>query len=303
MRALITGGKGFVGHWLASWLREQGDDVVVADKETDVADQAAITAAVERSAPEAIYHLAALAHVGDSWSSPGEVLRVNVLGTAGVLAAARTAAPEARVLAVSSAEVYGIVTPDELPIGEDVPVRPVTPYAASKAAAEQVALQAWRGYRQPVVVVRPFNHVGPGQGPNFAVSALARRIVEARRTGAETMPVGNLDTRRDFTDVRDVVRAYRSLAIEGEAGGIYNVCSGRDVSIGEVAERLLALSGATLQLVADPELVRPVDVPVLRGDPTRLEAAIGWKPAITLDDTLRDVLDYWSSALEATAAP
>lgn len=303
MRALITGGKGFVGHWLAAWLSQQGDEVVVIDKETDVADQAAITAAVARAAPEAIYHLAAMAHVGDSWSSPGEVLRVNVLGTAGLLAAARTAAADARVLVVSSAEVYGIVTPADLPIGEGAPVQPVTPYAASKAAAEQVALQAWRGYGQPVVVVRPFNHVGPGQGPNFAVSALARRIVEAQRAGAESMPVGNLGTRRDFTDVRDVVRAYRSLVVEGEAGEIYNVCSGQDVSIGEVAERLLALSGATLRLVTDPELVRPVDVPVLRGDPAKLEAAIGWRPAIALDDTLRDVLDHWSSALAASDAP
>ena len=302
VRALITGGKGFVGHWLAAWLRQEGDEVMVLDKETDVADQPVITAAVAGAAPDAIYHLAAMTHVGESWSDPTEVLRVNVLGTAGLLAAARTAAPEARVLVVSSAEVYGIVSPDELPIGEEAPVRPVTPYAASKAAAEQVALQAWRGYRQPVVLVRPFNHVGPGQGPNFAVSALARRIVEARRTGAETLAVGNLDPRRDFTDVRDVVRAYRSLANEGEPGEVHNVCSGRDVSIGEVAERLLALSGASLRLVVDPELVRPVDVPVLRGDPASLEAAIGWKPAIALDDTLRDVLDYWSSALEATAA-
>jgi len=301
VRALITGGKGFVGHWLAAWLVEQGDDVVVIDKETDVADQPAITAAVERAAPDAVYHLAALAHVGESWSSPGEVLRVNVLGTAGVLAAARTAAPAARVLVVSSAEVSGATTADELPIGESTPVRPVTPYAASKAAAEQVALQAWRGFGQPVVVVRPFNHVGPGQGPTFAVSALARRIVEASRDGADHIPVGNLGARRDFTDVRDVVRAYRSLVTDGEPGEVYNVCSGRDVSIAEVAERLLALTGASLRLVTDPELVRPVDVPVVRGDPSKLVAAVGWRPVLALDDTLRDVVLHWSSALEAAA--
>ncbi len=196
MRALITGGRGFVGNWLAAHLRDQGDDVVAIDLETDVADQAALGPVVAEAAPEAIYHLAARTHVGESWQQPAEVLRVNVLGTAAVLAAARQLPTTPTVLVVSSAEVYGVVTPGDLPLTEDSPVAPVTPYAASKAAAEQVALQAWRGYGQPVIVVRPFNHVGPGQGPNFAVSALARRIVEARRTGATEMAVGTLTSRR-----------------------------------------------------------------------------------------------------------
>ena len=199
------------------------------------------------------------------------------------------------MLVVSSAEVYGAVQPVDLPLTEHSPVAPVTPYAASKAAAEQVALQAWRGYGQPVVVVRPFNHVGPGQSPNFAVSALARRIVEARRAGAGRLAVGTLTTRRDFTDVRDVVKAYRLLIEQGAPGAVYNVCSGHDVAVSEVAARLLALAGADLELVTDPDLVRPVDVPVLRGDLSRLEATTGWKPEIPLDDTLHDVLEYWDS--------
>jgi GDP-4-dehydro-6-deoxy-D-mannose reductase len=293
VRALITGGRGFVGNWLSAHLREHGDEVVPIDIETDIADQAALDPVVAGAAPDAVYHLAARTHVGESWEVPAEVLRVNVLGTAAVLAAARRLPTSPTVLVVSSAEVYGSVRPEQLPLTERSPVAPVTPYAASKAAAEQVAMQAWRGYGQRVVVVRPFNHVGPGQAPTFAVAALARRIVEARRTGAGTLAVGTLTTRRDFTDVRDVVKAYRLLIDHGEPGAVYNVCSGHEVAVSDVAARLLALAGCELELVTDLDLVRPVDVPVLRGDPSLLEAATGWKPDIPLEDTLRDVLAYW----------
>jgi GDP-4-dehydro-6-deoxy-D-mannose reductase len=235
-----------------------------------------------------------MTHVGESWEDPSQVLRVNVLGTAEVLAAARTR-PQARVLVVSSAEVYGVVTAEQLPLGESTPTAPASPYAASKLAAEAVALQAWRGYRQPVIVVRPFNHIGPGQSPNFFVPALAKRIVEARRSGAGSLRVGTLTTRRDFTDVRDVVAAYRLLIEKGAPGEVYNVCSGRDVAMSDVAAQLLALAGADLTLETDPELVRPVDVPVLRGDAGRLHAATGWRPSIPLATTLADVLASWEA--------
>jgi GDP-4-dehydro-6-deoxy-D-mannose reductase len=295
MRALITGGKGFVGHWLAAHLKDAGDEVVVIDIETDVADGDAVRKVVTEAQPEAIYHLAAMTHVGESWENPSQVLKVNVLGTAELLAAARTVATPPVVLVVSSAEVYGVVTPAQLPLREDTPTAPATPYAASKLAAEAVALQAWRGYRQPVIVVRPFNHIGPGQSPNFAVPALAKRIVEARKAGTRSLRVGTLTTRRDFTDVRDVVVAYRSLILSGVAGTIYNVCSGRDVAISDVADELLTLAKANLELVIDPELVRPVDVPVLRGDASLLHAATGWAPSIPLSTTLADVLASWES--------
>ncbi len=295
MRALITGGKGFVGQWLAAHLKDRGDEVAVIDIETDVADGPAVRRVMADVEPDAIYHLAAMTHVGESWDSPSQVLRVNVLGTAEILAAARALPVSPRVLVVSSAEVYGVVDPDQLPLDEDTPTAPASPYAASKLAAEAVALQAWRGYGQPVIVVRPFNHIGPGQSPNFFVSALAKRIVDARRSGADSLRVGTLTTRRDFTDVRDVVAAYRLLMEKGSPGGVYNVCSGIDIAMSEVAALLLELAGADLRLETDPSLVRPVDVPVLRGDAGRLHDAAGWQPVIPLATTLADVLASWEA--------
>jgi GDP-4-dehydro-6-deoxy-D-mannose reductase len=294
VRSLITGGRGFVGNWLADHLRREGDDVVVIDREVEVTDPAAVLAAVTAAAPDAIYHLAALTHVGDSWEEPLRVLEVNVLGTAVLLAAARQCGTSPRILVTSSAEVYGAITdPARLPLTEQSATAPLTPYAASKLAAEALTAQAFLGHGQHVVTVRPFNHIGPGQTPQFAVPALAKRIVEADRRGSPTIPVGNLSARRDFTDVRDVVRAYRLLVETGEPGAVYNVCSGRDVAIGEIADRLLELAGASLEFEIDPALVRPVEVPVLRGDPGRLAGATGWKPEIPLEQTLDDVLAYW----------
>jgi GDP-4-dehydro-6-deoxy-D-mannose reductase len=294
VRSLITGGRGFVGTWLADHLREQGDDVVAIDYEVDVTDPVALLDAVTAAAPDAIYHLAALTHVGDSWKDPLAVLQVNVIGTAALLAAARQCGTDPRVLVTSSAEVYGAVTdPSLMPLDELTPTAPLTPYAASKLAAEVLIGQAFRGHGQAAIVVRPFNHIGPGQVPNFAVPALAKRIVEADRRGDPSIAVGNLAARRDFTDVRDVVRAYRLLIESGTPGEVYNVCSGHDVAIEEVANTLLRLAGTSLGFEIDPTLTRPVEVPVLRGNPTRLQQATGWKPEIPLDQTLADVLEYW----------
>jgi GDP-4-dehydro-6-deoxy-D-mannose reductase len=290
VRALVTGGRGFVGTWLADHLRSCGDEVVAIDHEVDVTDPAAVRAALSGAAPDAVYHLAALSHVGASWSDPGAAMRVNAIGTVNVLDAARRLDAPPVVLVTSSAEVYGIVPVDRLPVGEAQPLAPVTPYAASKVAAEYAGVQANLAHGLTVIRVRPFNHVGPGQSTDFVVPALARRIVDAGREGTAAMRVGNLAARRDLTDVRDVVRAYRMLVTKGDPGGVYNVCSGRDVAIEDVARRLLRLAGAELELVTDPELFRPVDVPVVRGDPGRLRDATGWAPEIDLDATLSDVL-------------
>lgn len=297
MRSLITGGRGFVGTWLADHLRSCGDDVVQIDQEVEITDPAALLAAVRAAAPDAIYHLAAMTHVGQSWDEPLRVLEVNVVGTGALLAAARECGTGPTVLVTSSAEVYGAVTdPARLPLTEESPTAPLSPYAASKLAAEALCVQAWLGHGQHVVMVRPFNHIGPGQSPNFAVSALSKRIVDAERSGATEIAVGNLTARRDFTDVRDVVRSYRRLVESGTPGEVYNVCSGKDVSIQEIADRLLAQAGSSVRLVQDPSLMRPVEVPVLRGDPSRLTAATGWAPELPLDQTLADVLGHWRAA-------
>ncbi len=301
MRVFVTGGHGFVGKWLRAHLEECGDEVDAPDESVDVTDAEHLGEAVSAWRPDAVYHLAALAHVGESWNDPAEVFRVNALGSLNLLEACRRCPSPPVVLLVGTAEVYGAVRPEELPLTESSPLRPATPYAVSKVAAEFLGLQAHLGYGLPVISVRAFNHVGPGQSPTFAVSALARRVVEAERSGSPTLRVGNLSARRDFTDVRDVVRAYRLLVEKGVPGTVYNVCSGRDVAIEDVARRLLDLAGLDLELSPDPSLQRPVDVPVLRGDASRLRSTTGWSPLIDIDDTLGEVLDDWRHELSRTA--
>ena len=291
MRVLVTGGHGFVGTWLRAHLEDAGDEVIAPGEGFDVTEPASVHEALAAARPEAVYHLAGLAHVGRSWDEPEEFFRVNATGTLHVLEGARRCSPVPRVLVVSSAEVYGAVKVEEVPLAESAPLRPVSPYAASKAAAELLAVYAHLGRDVPTVRARPFNHIGPGQSPHFVVPALATRIKEAVATGRNRLAVGNLSPRRDLTDVRDVVRAYRLLVERGEPGEAYNVCSGRGVVVEDVVHRLMALAGADLDVVADPDLVRPVDVPVLVGDPSRLRAATGWAPRIALDDTLRAVLE------------
>lgn len=299
MRALVTGAGGFVGRHLTPHLVAEGDEVVALAEGVDVADGPAVAAAVAEAAPDVVYHLAGWAHVGESWQHATEVVRVNVLGTSAVLEACRRA-DVGRILVVGSADAYGGFTPEDLPLREELPLRPVTPYGASKAAAEVLALQAHRA-GAGVVLTRSFNHTGAGQHTSFVVPALARRIVEAEAAGGGEVRVGNLSAKRDLLDVEDVVRAYRVLALRGEAGQAYNVCSGVAVPVEEMARRLAGLSGTELRLVVDPELVRAVDVPVVVGDGSRLQA-LGWRPRVPLAETLRRVLDDQRQALAAVQA-
>jgi GDP-4-dehydro-6-deoxy-D-mannose reductase len=293
VRALITGSEGFVGRHLTNHLTACGDDVVGIDRTTgvDLLDSGALAAAIRDADPDAVYHLGGWSDVGASWQAPVEALRVNAEGTLNVLQACRDR--DARVLVVSSADIYGKVTLGELPLTEESPVRPVSPYAASKVAADMIALQAWLGYGLEVMRVRAFNHLGPGQANAFVAPALAERIARCEIDGREEVTVGNLTPRRDFTDVRDVVRAYRALVCDGEPGEAYNVCSGADIAIAELAERLVALARRPVRLEGDPTLQRPVDVPVLRGDHTKLTKATGWEPQIPLDVTLAAIMDEW----------
>ncbi len=294
MRAAVTGSSGFVGRHLVAHLRGLGDEVVTLDRTgeppVDVTDARRVRDVLRAARPDAVYHLAALSHVGESWGAPAIVFRVNAEGTLSVLRAAADAGVE-RVLVVGSADEYGVVDADDLPITEDAAVRPVTPYGASKAAADVIALQAFVGDGLGTVRVRAFNHTGPGQSSTMLVPGLAARIAAAERLGTREISVGSLDVVRDITDVRDVVRAYRLLVEHATPGDAYNVCSGRGVSVREVAEAMVEMSDVPLDLVVDPELVRPVEAPRLIGSPAKLCAATGWQPEIPLEQTLRDVLD------------
>ena len=299
MRTFVTGGGGFAGTWLCKYLQDQGDQVVAPPlAEMDVTDLGSVRTRLSMAGPEVVYHLAAFTHVGQSWDKPDEVFRINSVGTLNVLEAARSQPTPPRVVIVSSAEVYGKVNPSDVPIDEDVPMRPLTPYAASKVASEYIGIQANLGYGLDVIRVRPFNHIGPGQSPDFAVSALAKRIVEAQHAGTKAISVGNLTPRRDFTDVRDVVRAYRAIATYGESGDVYNVCSGQDMAIGDLVAKLIELCEADISLEVDPKLQRPADTPVLRGDRTKIGKVTGWEPSISLEESLRSVIEFWRTNLK-----
>jgi len=299
VRALVTGAGGFVGVHLVRHLEEQGDDVIQLERNIDgidIADADALTDAVVAAKPEAVYHLAGAADVGGSWTAPRETFIANALGTLNVLEASREAGAE-RVLAVTSADVYGRVTEDELPLDETQPLRPVSPYAASKVAADALAQQAWLGHKLPVVRVRAFNHLGPGQSDRFVAPSLAARIARNERDGGDDVPIGNMTPLRDVTDVRDVVRAYRLLVDAGEPGAVYNVCRGAAVSVEQIARALLGMAARPMRLVSDPALQRPVDIPVLVGDNGELRRTTGWEPTIPLEQTLADVLADWRTRL------
>ena len=291
MRALVTGSQGFVGKHLIAHLRASGDEVEGIDRERDVTDEESMREIFESFHPDVTYHLAALTHVGESWEHASEFTRVNVVGTQRVLDAAFAAVPTSTTIVVSSSEVYGVVREEDLPIRESFRVAPANPYSSSKVEAERVAHDVVRARAQRVIVVRPFNHLGPGQAPNFVVPALVSRLLDARERGEVEIPVGDLTTRRDFTDVRDVVRAYRLLALVGVAGETYNVASGHDVALLDIANQLVHLLAPETKLVVDATLLRPNDVPVFRGSFEKLHDATGWSPQIPLHVSLGAVVD------------
>ena len=291
MKALVTGASGFVGGYLGAHLESEGDEVVGLDRVDglDITDRQNVADMFAKHEPEVVYHLAALSHVGESWGAPQAVIETNVIGTLNVLDAARATGAR-RVLVIGSAEEYGMVTGPPHALTEDEPLRPCTPYGASKVAAGFLALQAFLGTGLETIRVRAFNHTGPGQPPRFLVAALAHRVAETERNAGDTIAVGNLTPVREVNDVRDIVRAYRLLMRHGTAGDVYNVCGGVGISVREVAEQLVAKAARPLTLRVDPALSRPADVPVLFGDPSKLMAATGWHPEYTLENTLTDML-------------
>jgi GDP-4-dehydro-6-deoxy-D-mannose reductase len=313
VRALITGASGFAGAWLCRECTAAGDDVIALSRRGSVPDGCgrglavdlleadALTDVVRSVAPDVVYHLAALSSVGRSWQAPARTLGDNVGSAVNLLEAVRLGVPEARVVWVSSCEVYG--EPASLPIRESAPMAPANPYAVSKATGELLCDVYTASYRLNIVRARPFSHSGPGQRPIFLLSSLARQVAEGRRAGAARLRIvtGNPDTRRDFTDVRDIVRAYRLLG-EGSDGGVYNVSSGRSVS---AAGQLTLLSELVeplqIEHVVDRSQVRAHEVMDLRGDHSRLTGATGWEPEIPFRQTMADTLAWWEAELAREA--
>jgi GDP-4-dehydro-6-deoxy-D-mannose reductase len=280
---LVTGAQGFVGGHLLDQLGGRSLPVDV-----DVTDAKAVMRAIAASAPSAVVHLAAISSVGDSWEEPGETWRVNTVGTVNVLEAVRLEAPAARILVASTGEVYGRA--EEIPTREDAPRAPISPYAASKAAAELAAEQARRA-GVDVVVARAFQHEGPGRDERFAIGSWSSQIARAEEAGGGTVLVGDLSAQRDITDVRDVCRAYVLLLDPAVPADTYNVASGRAVEMREVLELLVGLAERPVEIEPDPQRLRPSELPVVSGDPSRLQAATGWSPRIPLEQTLADALD------------
>jgi len=293
VKAVVTGAHGFVGRHLTDHLTAQGSRVVSLDvdddRPVDITDRESVMRRITDEAPYVVFHLAARSHVGASWTDGDLLVEVNVEGTRAVVDACVAAGID-RLLVVGSAEQYGAVDPSSVPITEDTPCRPLSPYGRTKVEAERIALSAYQEHGLSVVCTRAFNHTGPGQSPAFLVPGLASRIAAAEHEGGDEITLGNGDPVRDFCDVRDVVRAYALLAVNGAPGETYNVCSGRGMRVGDVAAELVARARRPLRIVTASDLVRPVDVPVLVGDPTKLVTATNWRAAYSLADTLDAVL-------------
>ena len=323
MKVLITGVAGFVGGHLVEFLRAEHPQVEVFGLtrphgslppglgagirvlEADLADPAALETILEIAAPDRIVHLAGQSSVQHSWLDPGGTLRTNVMGFVNLVDALRRRGARAQMLVVGSAEEYGAASPGDLPLGEHAPLRPNSPYAVSKAAQGLLALEYARGGGPPAVCTRTFHHTGPGRGEAFAESSFARQIAEIEQgLRAPVILVGNLEAVRDYTDVRDVVRAYWAL-LEAPAppGEVYNVCSGQGRRIRDLLDVLLGHARVAVEVRVDQERLRPADIPAQVGDPTKLKRATGWQPRLPLERSLLDLLEDWRSRAAAAAPP
>lgn len=323
MRVLITGIDGFVGSHAADLLVAEGAEVhgtilrfdelrniahlksSLTLHQADITNPGRVDELVQTIRPERILHIAGQAFVPASMSNPMQTFQVNLIGGLSILDAARktktATGTSPAVLVVTSGETYGRVAPDRLPITEDHPFSPTTPYAASKAALDIIALQYASSFGVEVIVVRPFNHAGPRQSPSFVVSDFARQFAEiSLQKRRPVLHVGNITAKRDFTDVRDVVKAYWKLFDKQSDHTAFNVCSGHSVEIREVLAMLREASGLQVEIVQEQQRVRPYDVAVVSASYSRLHAATGWKPEIPLSTTIADTYTYWMNELRST---
>jgi GDP-4-dehydro-6-deoxy-D-mannose reductase len=304
MRALVIGAAGFVGKYLVEHLLEQGDQVFAGTlKEpipqlpdttfsVDITDAGSAAELIQRSRPEVVYHLAGISFVPEAEQNFDKTLLVNVGGTNNVLRQAHLFSKETKVVFVSSAEVYGQVKPDDLPIRESTPLRPANNYSLSKRMAELLAERYVRQGALKCTIVRPFNHIGPGQDPRFVASSFAQQLARiALGKAPAVMRVGNLEARRDFSDVRDIVRAYRLLAQGPD--GVFNLGSGVPRSIQSLLDTLIRVSGVSVKVDQDPARMRGPEVPELFTSFAKAESAVGWKPSISFERSLEDIYRHW----------
>lgn len=307
-RALIVGAAGFVGKYLADELNAAGGWSVCVTKmpqealsiasvtayDLNILDRVAVDTLLAELRPEVIFHLAAQSSVAVSWKNPGLTVDVNIKGTLNLLDAVRDCGFSPRVLLIGSSEEYGAVVPEEIPVKETTLPRPGNIYAVTKNTQNQLGRLYAQAYGLDILSTRSFNHIGPNQTPLFVVADFCRQVVEIEKGRHEpVLQVGNLSAKRDFTDVRDVVRAYRLLALTGEKGETYNVGQGKAVEINAILQMILSLSKETIQVEIGPAKLRPVDVPIIEADISKLQKATGWKPEISLGQTLEETLTYW----------
>lgn len=317
-KILITGITGFVGSHLAEWLLKQGYEVhgtvrwrsrmdnilAIQHKlhliETDLRDYSSMHRAVWEVKPDAIFHLAAQSFVPTSFHAPQETLTTNIHGNVNLLEAVRQEKLDTVIQVAGSSEEYGMVYPDEIPIKETNPLRPMSPYAVSKVGQDMLSLQYHLSYGMNTIVTRAFNHTGPRRGEVFVCSNFAMQVARIEKELQEpVIEHGNLDTIRDFTDVRDIVRGYELAVLKCKAGEVYNLCSGEKgtFSIRSLLELLVQMSSVKIKLKIDPRRMRPSDVPILHGDALKFHECTGWEPTIPFEQTLRDILDYWRSRI------
>ncbi len=312
MRALVTGASGFVGPYLVERLQADGYDVIAAGGPNedgrealplDLSDADNLNATFDIAQPDVVFHLAAQAFVPESLRAPMQTYETNILGTARLLEALRgrrdRSGAACRLLFVSSAEVYGRQADPARPIEEGAPLHPANPYAASKAAAEAIVLGEAQSFGVDAVIARAFNHIGPGQSDRFAVASFAAQLAKISRGDSAVMRVGNLQARRDFLDVRDVVSAYAALAEHGQSGEIYNVCSGVATGIKDVLAELIRISHVAVEVREDAGRMRPADVALSYGHNQKLRSATGWSQRISLRASLQDIY----AAAQISAAP